>query len=66
MVESGIISKILFVVYLIIAIYLVNMSIIFITLPEIVTNLDNWVILIAAVLVFLGGINHLRLRKFKY
>ena len=66
MAESGIISKILFVIYLIIAIYLVNISLSFIILPEIITNLDNWIILIAGVLVLLGGINHLRLRRVKY
>ena len=66
MVESGTVSKILFVVYLIIAIYLANMSLNFVAIPEFITNLDNWIILVAGILVLLGGINHLRLRKVKY
>jgi len=66
MVESGVISKVLFVVYLVIAIYLVNMSFDFISLPEFITNFDNWIILVAGVLVFLGGISHLRLRRKVY
>ena len=63
MVTSGVVSKIFFIVYLIIAVYLANISLSFINLPEFITNLDNWIILIAGILVLIGGINHLRLRK---
>ena len=66
MAQSGGVSKVLFVIYLIISLYLLNMFLGFITMPEFITNLDNWIILIAAILVFLGGINHLRLRKNTY
>ena len=66
MAQSGGISKVLFVIYLVIALYLTNMSFGFITMPEFVMNFDKWVILLGAVLVFLGGINHLRVRKKTY
>ena len=66
MVESGAISKVLFIVYLVFGLYLINMFFSFITMPEFITNLDNLIILVAGILVILGGINHLRLRKVKY
>jgi len=63
MVQSGVVSKIIFIVYVIFALYLVNMSLNFLVMPEFITNLNNFIILVAGILVFLGGINHLRLRK---
>ncbi len=66
MVQSGVSSKILFVVYLVFALYLVNMTLNLLAIPEFITNLDNLIILIAGILVFLGGINHLRLRRKVY
>ena len=66
MAQSGNLSKVLFVIYLVIALYLVNISFVFINLPEFVTNFNKWIILAAGILVFLGGINHLRVRKKTY
>ena len=63
MVEKGIVSKILFVVYLIFGLYLINLFFNFITIPEFILNVNDIIFLIAGILIILGGINHLRLRK---
>ena len=52
-----------FLVYLVFGLYFLNMSLGFVTLPEIVSKVDKWVILIGAVLIFIGAINYLRVSK---
>ncbi len=49
-----------FLVYLIFGIYLLNMALEFLPLPETFLKADKWIILISSVLIFIGAINYLR------
>lgn len=49
-----------FIVYLVFGIYFINSSFNFITIPEIISNFDSWIILLGGVLILLGGVNHFR------
>ena len=58
-----------FLVYLVFGLYFLNLSLGFIVLPEILTKIDKWIILIGAVLIIIGAINYLRvsnIRKLKF
>lgn len=53
-----------FLVYLIIGLYLINIPFQFLQIPKNISNfIDRWVILLGGVLTILGGINHMRARR---
>ena len=54
-----------FLVYFIFGLYFFNLSLGFIVLPEILSKIDKWIILIGAILIIIGAINYLRLSKIK-
>ena len=54
-----------FLVYLIFGLYFLNYSLGFIVLPEFLSKIDKWIILIGAILIIIGAINYLRLSKIK-
>lgn len=54
---------IIFFVYLLIALYLVNSAFSFIVLPEAVTNFNQWITLVGAVLISLAGLKYLQAPK---
>jgi len=57
-----------FLVYLVFGLYFLNMSLGFVVLPEFLSKLDKWVLLIGAILIIIGAINYLRvsnIRKLK-
>ena len=58
-----------FLVYLVFGLYFLNLSLGFIALPEILSKIDKWLILIGAILIIIGAINYLRVsnvRKLKF
>jgi len=54
-----------FLVYLVFGLYFLNYSLGFVALPEILSKIDKWIILIGAILIIVGAINYLRLSKIK-
>ncbi len=56
--KSG--KLVLFIISLILAAYLVNMSLGFFSLPGIVLELENWIFLISGIFLFLGAFNFLK------
>ncbi len=54
-----------FLVYLIFGLYFLNSSLNLITLPDVVNKIDKWIVLIGGILIIIGAINYLRLRKNK-
>ena len=58
-----------FLVYLVFGVYFLNLSLGFVVLPEFLSKLDKWVLLIGAILIIIGAINYLRVsnvRKLKF
>jgi len=54
-----------FLVYLVFGLYFLNYSLGFVILPEFMSKIDKWVILIGGILIIVGAINYLRLSKIK-
>ena len=54
-----------FLVYLVFGLYFLNFALGFVALPEILSKIDKWIILIGAILIIVGAINYLRLSKIK-
>ena len=50
----------LFVIYLIVGLYIINMGFGFIPMPEKILFLDKWILLIAGVLVIFSGFRFLK------
>jgi hypothetical protein len=57
---------IIIVVYLVFATYLINSAFSFYELPEVVSDYDSVINLIAGILLILGGISSFRIRKHKH
>jgi len=62
---------IFFIIYLIFGLYFIDyafnlLSINFLVLPSFLNNVNPWIILIGGILVLIGGINYLRLAKYKF
>lgn len=57
-------SGILVVVYFVLALYLINVAIGFIALPEFFSKIDKWIVLLGGIFLVLGGINSLRLKRY--
>ncbi len=49
-----------FIIYLIFGLYLLNLTLTFVKLPESIHAIDKFVIAIGGILIILGGINHIR------
>jgi len=54
-----------FLVYLIFGLYFLNSALNIIALPEVLSKIDKWIVLIGAILIFVGAINYLRLSKIR-
>jgi len=62
-------STILFLIYVVFGAYFVltGLKIVNISqLPELVSTFDNWIKLIAGILIILGGFNFLRVNRLKW
>ena len=59
-------GKGIFLLYLIFGLYFVNFAFDFIPLPELILDINKWIIFIGGVLILVGGINHLRASKKSY
>jgi len=57
--KSG--AFIVFLVYLFFGLYFLNWSLGFIALPEFLLNAEKWLILVGAILIFIGAINYFRM-----
>jgi len=49
-----------FVVYLLFGLYLINSSFNFISMPDFIQSVNNWIVFIAGVLVIIGGMKYLK------
>lgn len=56
---------IIFLLHLVFGAYFINLGINYVAVPEVVSNFNAWIILIGGVLILLGGINYLRIGKWK-
>jgi len=54
---------ILFLLYVIVGVYLLNIPFNFVLIPEKISNLNNWIIFIGGILCVFGAINHFRLSR---
>ena len=52
-----------FLVYLILGLYFLNSSLGFIALPDILSKVDKWIVLVGSVFMFVGAINYYKLNK---
>lgn len=52
-----------FLVYFLFGLYFFNYSLGFVVLPEFVSKIDKWIILVGAILIIIGAVNYLRLSK---
>jgi hypothetical protein len=55
----------LFVVYLVLALYLINNALNFISLPEFFVKIDSWILFLGGLFLIIGGINSLRMRRYR-
>lgn len=55
-----------FLIYIIFALYLVNKTFNFITLPQAVLDLEKWIFLAIALLLLWGGYRSLKLKETHY
>lgn len=58
-------KTIIFLLHLVFGLYFINIGFHFVTIPEVVSNFEAWIILIGGFLILLGGINYLRIGKRK-
>lgn len=49
--------------YLIFGLYFINLTFSFVSIPEVITNFEKWIILVGGILILIGGINHFRANK---
>ncbi len=54
-----------FLVYLVFGLYFLNLSLGLVALPEFLSKIDKWIILVGAVLIIIGAINYLRVSNIK-
>ncbi|MEX0920487.1 MAG: hypothetical protein WDZ69_02805 [Candidatus Pacearchaeota archaeon] len=54
------------VLYLLFGLYLINASFVFVPMPNFIESIDSWIVLIAGILVILGGVNYFRANKNPY
>lgn len=56
---------ILFLIYVLFGLYFINYAIEFYSIPDIVSEVNKWIIFVGGILIILGGINYLRTAKKK-
>jgi cytochrome c biogenesis protein CcdA len=59
--KSG--GMIWFLIFLILALYFVNMSLGFIQMPKFMLKIERWLILVGGILLFFAGFNFLKVRR---
>lgn len=52
-----------FLIFLILALYFVNMSLGFIEMPKFMLKIERWLILAGGILLFFAGFNFLKVRR---
>lgn len=52
-----------FLIYIVFGLYFINYSFAFYTLPDFVSEINKWIILVGGFLIIIGGINYLRASK---
>lgn len=50
-----------FLVYFVFGLYFINMALGFVVFPEIMLKVDKYILLVGAVLIFIGAINYFRI-----
>lgn len=53
----------MFLLYLIVGLYLINYTLLFVVLPTMFDTINKWIILIGGVLLIIGGIKFLTARR---
>lgn len=61
--SSGIGKIIILAVYVIFGLYFINTKFLFLKIPEAITALNEWILVVGGVLILLGGFNYLRSSK---
>ena len=59
------VALIAFLLYIIVGLYLINMSFNFFVVPNIFVLVEKWILFLAGILTIAGGINYLRSNKNK-
>lgn len=57
---------VMFILYVVFALYLINKAINFISLPASFASIDKWISLVAGIFLILGGINSMRIKRYNY
>ncbi len=52
-----------FLLNLVFGLYFINFAFNFVTLPEVINNINKWIILVGGVLIIIGGVNALRVKE---
>jgi hypothetical protein len=50
-------------VYFVLAFYLLNSALSFISMPEFILNVDKWIVAVSGLFLVIGGIKFLRMRR---
>lgn len=50
----------LFIIYLIVALYIINLGFGFVKIPEAVSQINKWILAVAAVLIIIAGFRWLK------
>ena len=53
----------IFLAYLILGVYFINYSLHFYPIPEIISNLDEWIILAGGVFMLFGAVNYFKSKR---
>lgn len=56
-------NLLLILVYVILGVYFVNYPLKFLTIPEVISKADPWIIFIGGLLLFFGAINYFRVKR---
>ncbi len=54
----------MFFIYLILALYFINVPIQFLKTPEMILGIEKWIILLGGIFLLFGGINFLKTRRY--
>jgi predicted membrane channel-forming protein YqfA (hemolysin III family) len=57
-------ALIFFILYVILGLYLINVAINFINIPEFLLKIDKWILFLGGVFLIFGGINFLRVNRY--
>ena len=62
--EKGNGTSVLFFIYAVFGAYFIITSLDLIPLPDFFSTIDKWITLIGGILIVIGGLNHLRIKRF--